>query len=61
MTSRKSIHIYIPKYFMAVINCINILVLYVLDVRLCWSVRISANYVTAGNLNARVNPSSYLF
>ena len=34
MASRKGIHIYIPKYFMAVRNCINILVLYGLEVRL---------------------------
>ena len=26
MVSKKSINIYIPKYLMAVINCINILV-----------------------------------
>ena len=29
MASRKSINIYISKYFMAVRNCINIFVLYV--------------------------------
>ena len=33
MATRKSIKINIPKYFMAVRNCINILVLYVLEVR----------------------------
>ena len=33
MASRKGIHIYIPKYFMAVRNCINIFVLYGLDIR----------------------------
>ena len=45
MASRKSINIYVSKYFMAVITCKNI----------------SANCVTAGNLNARINLSSYLF
>ena len=36
MASRKGIlHIYIPKYFMAVRNCIIIYVLYELEVRLC--------------------------
>ena len=59
MASRKGINIYIPKYFMAVRNCINIFLLYGLEVRSCRPVRISANYVTAGNLNARMNPSSY--
>ena len=49
MASRKRINIYIPKYFMAVRNCINIFILYGLEVCLCWSVRISANYVTDGN------------
>ena len=29
--------------------------------RLCWPVRISANYVTIGNINVRQNLSSYLF
>ena len=61
MASRKGIHIYIPKYFMAVKNGINIFVLYGLEVRLYCPVRISANYVTAGNFNAIMNPSSYLF
>ena len=56
MASRKSRIICIPKYFMAVRNCINILVLYGLEVRLCSSVPISANYATARNLNARTNP-----
>ena len=42
---------------MAVRNCINIFVLYGLEVRLCWPVRISAKYVTVGNLNTRMNPS----
>ena len=59
MASRKSRNVYIPKYFMAVRNCINNFVLYGLEVRLC---RISANYVvlaTAGTLNAGMNPSSY--
>ena len=32
MASRTGINIYIPKYFMAVRNCINIFVLYGLDV-----------------------------
>ena len=54
MASRKSINIYIPIYVMAVGNCIHILVLYGLEVRLC--VRISANYVTIGTLNVRMNP-----
>ena len=44
---------YIPKYFMAVKNYLIIWV--------CLPVRISANYVQAGNLNATTNPSSYLF
>ena len=59
MTSRKGIHIYIPKYFMAVRNCIAlyIFVLYGLKERLCRPVRISTNCVTAGN----INPWSYLF
>ena len=35
MASRESINIYILKYFIAVINCINILVIYLLEVRLC--------------------------
>ena len=35
MATRKGINIYIPKYFMAVINCRNILVLYGLEIRLC--------------------------
>ena len=40
----------------------NILVLYGLEVRLCLPIiRISANYVTARNLNSRINSSSYLF
>ena len=34
MASRKSINIYIPKYFMAVRNYLDILVLYGLEVRL---------------------------
>ena len=33
MASKKGIHIYIPKHFMAVRNCINIFVLYGLEVR----------------------------
>ena len=57
MATRKSIKINIPKYFMAVRNCINILVLYVLEVRTAlFPVRISANYVTTENLNASINP-----
>ena len=32
MASKKGIHIYILKYFMAVRNCINIFVLYGLEV-----------------------------
>ena len=35
MVSKKGIDIYIPKYFMAVRNCINILVLYGLEIHLC--------------------------
>ena len=61
MASRKSINIYFLKYFMAVRNCINILVLHLLKIRLCGPVSVSANYVTAGNLSATINPSSYLF
>ena len=59
MASRKSRNIYISKCFMAVRNCINIVVrtLLIKDT----SLFISANCVTAGNLNARINPSSYLF
>ena len=34
MASRKGINIYFLKYFIAVRNCINIFVLYVLEVRL---------------------------
>ena len=47
MASRKSRNIYIPKYFMAVRNCISNLVLYGLEIRLCRSVRISAHYVNS--------------
>ena len=61
MASRKNINIHTPQCFMAVRNCINISVLYGLEIRLCRPVRISTNYVTAINLNARMNPSSYLF
>ena len=32
MASRKGIHIYIPKYFMAVRNCMNIFVIRGLEV-----------------------------
>ena len=35
MASRKGINVYIPKYFMAVRKCINIIVIYGLEVRLC--------------------------
>ena len=35
MASKKGIHIYIPKYILAVRNCINVFVLYGLEVRLC--------------------------
>ena len=35
MASGKGIHIYIPKYFKVYRNCINIFVLYGLEVRLC--------------------------
>ena len=35
MVSRKGINIYILEYFMAVRNCMNILVLYGLEVGLC--------------------------
>ena len=35
MASRKGMNIYIPKYFMVARNCINIFVLYGLEVRLC--------------------------
>ena len=35
MACRKGINIYIPKYFLAVINCINIFVFYGLEVPLC--------------------------
>ena len=35
MASRKAINIHILKYFMAVRNCINVFVLYWLEVRLC--------------------------
>ena len=35
MASKKSINVNIPKYFMAVRNCMNIIVRYGLDVRLC--------------------------
>ena len=35
MVSRKNINIYISKYFMAGRNCLNILVLYGLEVLLC--------------------------
>ena len=59
MASRKGITIYILKYFMAVRNCINIFVLYGLEVRPCRPVRISANYVTLVNLHSTISPSSY--
>ena len=49
MASRKGRNIYILKYFMAARNCINILVLYWLEVRPSLPVRISAKYATAGN------------
>ena len=55
----KGINIYIPKYFVAFKDCINIHVLYGLEVHLYSPVSISANYVTTGN--AKMNPSSYLF
>ena len=32
MASKKGIHVYILKYFMAISNCINICVLYGLEV-----------------------------
>ena len=35
MASRKERNIYIPEYFMAVRNCINIFVFYLLKIRLC--------------------------
>ena len=64
MASRKSRSIYILKCFMAVRNCINIFVLCYFKIRLsvltCYY-SISANCVTAGNFNARINPSSYYF
>ena len=34
MASRKGINIYIPRYVMAVRNCINMFILYRLEVRL---------------------------
>ena len=37
MESRKSINVYILKHFMAIRKCINILVLYGLEVRLCFT------------------------
>ena len=61
MASRKSRNIYISKYFMAVRNCINIFILCELKICLCWPVSTSANCVIAGNLDARIKPSSYLF
>ena len=62
MASRKSININVSKYYVAVRNCINIFVLCSLKIlRLCCPVSISANCVTAGNLYAGINPSSYLF
>ena len=57
MASRKSRNIYIPKCFKAVRNCINILVLYLLEVHLLTFSYISANYVTTGIINS----SSYFF
>ena len=38
MANRKGIHIYIPKYFMAVRNCINIFVL-VEVLSIVWSIK----------------------
>ena len=35
MASRKGVNIYIPKHFMAVRNCMNVSVLYGLELRLC--------------------------
>ena len=35
MASRKVKNVYIPEYFMAVRNCINIFALYGLELRLC--------------------------
>ena len=62
MASRKRRNINILKYFMAVRNCINVFsFLRVRGLRLCRRVRTSASYVTAGNLNPRMNPSLYLF
>ena len=61
MASRKSINVYFSNCFMAVENCIFFVVIYELNIRLCQPVRISANYVLVGNLNARINPSPYLF
>ena len=58
MASRKSRNNYISKYFMAVRNCINNFVLCLLKIRLCRPVSISANCVTAINVNARINPPS---
>ena len=58
MAGRKSINIYIPKYFMAVRNCINILVLDGGYRYVSINLRISAKCVTARNSNARINTSS---
>ena len=61
MESRKSRNVCIPEYFMAVRKCIHILGLYELEVLICLPGRISANHVTAKNINVRMNHSSYLF
>ena len=58
MASRKSRNNYISKYLMAVRNCINNFVLCLLKIHLCRPVSISANCVTAINVNARINPPS---
>ena len=42
-------------------NCKNVCVLYGLEIRLCLSVGISANYVIDRKSNARMNPPSYQF
>ena len=59
MASRKGVNIYILKYF--TLHRYFCFLRIRGTVRLCWPVSIAAKYVTAGNLNTIMNPSSYKF
>ena len=59
MVSRKSRNIYISKYFMAVRNCINNLVIYLIRSTSLLTCSYIGKLLSAGNLHARLNPSSY--